>query len=102
MRQRKVFGPTTINKLLCFVGKVTTAPQSGLLLLVVAVARADNNFLTGANDVVAVEGPAGQLVASPFHIQFGKADIWLPRSGHMVTNTINTINYLLGFLCQLF
>ena len=50
-----------------------------------ALVKADNNFLTGANDVIAVkksEEGGGEVVdinASPFAVQFGKKDIWLPR-----------------------
>ena len=38
------------------------------------VGGADNNFLTGANDILAVEDGAGQLTASPFSVQFGERD----------------------------
>merc|ERR1712110_761243 len=76
-----------------------TVPQSGLntmrakyslTLLLVSLAclaphtRADNNFLTGSNDIIAVLDEYGDLAASPFSVQFGKKDIWLPRSGHIV------------------
>ena len=54
------------------------------------VGGADNNFLTGANDILAVEDGAGQLTASPFSVQFGKKDIWLPRSGHVVSLQVNS------------
>jgi len=61
-----------------------------LALLLVSLAclaqhtRADNNFLTGSNDIIAVLDEYGDLAASPFSVQFGKKDIWLPRSGHIV------------------
>ena len=49
-----------------------------------ALVKADNNFLTGANDVIAVKrseegGGDVDINASPFAVQFGKKDIWLPR-----------------------
>jgi len=51
---------------------------------------ADNNFLTGANDVVVVrDRTTGDLKASPFNVQFGKKDIWLPRAGHVVKIELN-------------
>jgi len=50
---------------------------------------ADNNFLTGANDIIAVRHTDGKLEASPFSVQFGKKDIWLPRSGHVVSLQVN-------------
>ena len=52
---------------------------ASLILLLPNVISADNNFLTGANDVIAVEGEEGVINASPFAVQFGKKDIWLPR-----------------------
>ena len=57
------------------------APSLVVLLLVVIFdsVSADNNFLTGANDVIAVESSEGVINASPFAVQFGKKDIWLPR-----------------------
>ena len=56
-------------------------PASLILLLpnVIDSVSADNNFLTGANDVIAVEGEEGVINALPFAVQFGKKDIWLPR-----------------------
>jgi len=53
------------------------------------VSIADNNFLTGANDIIAVRHKDGKLAASPFSVQFGKKDIWLPRSGHVVSIKVN-------------
>ena len=53
-----------------------------IFLLAAAICQsvsADNNFLTGANDVIAVESSEGVINASPFAVQFGKKDIWLPR-----------------------
>lgn len=32
----------------------------------------------------------GELKASPFSVQFGKKDIWLPRLGHIVNMTVNS------------
>merc|ERR1711936_567746 len=52
--------------------------------------RADNNFLTGSNDIIAVVDEYGDLAASPFSVQFGKKDIWLPRLGHIVNITVNS------------
>ena len=52
---------------------------ASLILLLPNVISADNNFLTGANDVIAIEGEEGVINASPFAVQFGKKDIWLPR-----------------------
>merc|ERR1719481_2541917 len=49
----------------------------------------DNNILTGANDILAVLGEDGETQASPFSVQFGKKDIWLPRLGHSVSLTVN-------------
>lgn len=46
--------------------------------------------ISGANDILAVEDEAGQLTASPFSVQFGKKDIWLPRSGHVVSLQVNS------------
>jgi len=61
-----------------------------------ALVKADNNFLTGANDVIAVKrseegGGDVDINASPFAVQFGKKDIWLPRSGHQVKVTVNNV-----------
>jgi len=62
-----------------------------------ALVKADNNFLTGANDVIAVKrseeggGEEVDINASPFAVQFGKKDIWLPRSGHQVKVTVNNV-----------
>jgi len=53
---------------------------------------ADTNFLTGSNDIIAVREETGQLAASPFSVQFGKKDIWLPRSGHRVTMKVNSLD----------
>ena len=50
-----------------------------LLSALLTLAIADNNFLTGANDIIAVQGQDGEIRASPFSVQFGKKDIWLPR-----------------------
>ena len=55
------------------------APTLILLIPVSNSVSADNNFLTGANDVIAVESSEGVINASPFAVQFGKKDIWLPR-----------------------
>jgi len=55
------------------------------------VTFADNNFLTGSNDIVAVIGEDGDFRASPFSVQFGKKDIWLPRSGHVVSLEVNSL-----------
>jgi phosphatidate phosphatase PAH1 len=41
--------------------------------------------------VIAVESSEGVINASPFAVQFGKKDIWLPRSGHQVTVTVNSL-----------
>ena len=61
-----------------------------LLLIVVAELTAgDTNFLTGANDVLAVEASDGRLRATPFRVQFGKTAIWLPRAGHVVQIRVN-------------
>ena len=32
----------------------------------------------------------GDLAASPFSVQFGKKDIWLPRRGHVVKLRVNS------------
>ena len=76
-----------------------------LLLALTHSSQADNNFLTGdhlhptlitnpfsltgSNDVIAVVDEYGELKASPFSVQFGKKDIWLPRLGHIVNMTVN-------------
>lgn len=62
-----------------------------LLLLLTVWTKADNNFLTGANDIIAVRDQQGDMFASPFTVQFGKKDIWLPRSGHQVTMEVNNL-----------
>jgi len=49
----------------------------------------DDNFLTGANDIIAVVDQDGDIKASPFNVQFGKKDIWLPRAGHTVSLEVN-------------
>jgi len=51
--------------------------------------RADTNFLTGANDIIVVKDQDGFLQGTPFSVQFGKKDIWLPRSGHIVSLKVN-------------
>merc|ERR1712013_452701 len=56
-----------------------------------ASSSADNNFLTGANDIIAVIDEDGDIKASPFNVQFGKKDIWLPRAGHVVSLEVNKI-----------
>ena len=77
-----------------------------LLLALTHSSQADNNFLTGdhlhptlitnpfsltgSNDVIAVVDEYGELKASPFSVQFGKKDIWLPRLGHIVNMTVNS------------
>ena len=53
---------------------------------------ADTNFLTGSNDIIAVRKVTGQLAASPFSVQFGKKDVWLPRSGHQVKMKVNSVD----------
>jgi len=60
-----------------------------ILLIGVTLTRADNNFLTGANDVIVVQDENGNMKSSPFSVQFGKKDIWLPRSGHIVSIQVN-------------
>lgn len=57
---------------------------------VFSASDADNNFLTGANDIIVVrDRSSGDLKASPFNVQFGKKDIWLPRAGHVVKILLN-------------
>ena len=53
---------------------------------------ADTNFLTGSNDIIAVRKVTGPLAASPFSVQFGKKDVWLPRSGHQVKMKVNSVD----------
>eukprot|EP00092_Neocalanus_flemingeri_P012732 GFUD01013719.1.p1 GENE.GFUD01013719.1~~GFUD01013719.1.p1 ORF type:complete len:341 (-),score=57.40 GFUD01013719.1:3-1025(-) len=60
-----------------------------VLIFIGDIAKADNNFLTGANDIIAVVDEDGDIKASPFNVQFGKKDIWLPRSGHVVSLEVN-------------
>merc|ERR1719412_2593174 len=73
-----------------------------LALLVVMVgpspSLADNNFLTGSNDIIAVLDEYGDLAASPFSVQFGKKDIWLPRSGHIVKMKVNSQDVPVGLV----
>ena len=59
--------------------------SAALLLTFAWRVGADNNFLTGANDVIAVQGEEGEILASPFSVQFGKKDIWLPRWGWLLS-----------------
>jgi len=70
------------------------------LVLVVGAAPslADNNFLTGSNDIIAVVDEYGDLAASPFSVQFGKKDIWLPRSGHVVKIKVNSEEVPVGMV----
>ncbi|XP_023343271.1 uncharacterized protein LOC111712783 [Eurytemora carolleeae] len=51
--------------------------------------RADTNFLTGANDILVSRNTDGDLYATPFSLQIGKKDVWLPRSGHTVSLKLN-------------
>jgi len=59
------------------------------LCLLVNGLAADTNFLTGANDIIVVRNQDGFLQGTPFNVLFGKKDIWLPRSGHIVSLKIN-------------
>ena len=59
---------------------------------------ADNNFLTGANDIIAVVDEDGDIKASPFNVQFGKKDIWLPRAGHVVSLEVNKVAVPVGMV----
>ena len=66
------------------LGRVLLHIASLNLISYSALVKADNNFLTGANDVIAVKrseegGGDVDINASPFAVQFGKKDIWLPR-----------------------
>jgi len=76
--------------------------KSGLVICFCAsigdVSSADNNFLTGANDVIAVVDGDGDMKASPFNVQFGKKDIWLPRAGHVVSLEVNNIAVPVGMV----
>jgi len=65
--------------------------QLVLLLLSTRIVNGDTNVLTGANDVIVVRNSDGDLYSTPFSVQFGKAAIWLPRSGHVVSIKINGI-----------
>ena len=60
-----------------------------VLTLISDIAYADTNILTGANDIIAVVDEDGSIKASPFSVQFGKKDIWFPRSGHLVSLEVN-------------
>ena len=40
----------------------------------------------------------GDLAASPFSVQFGKKDIWLPRSGHVVKIKVNSEEVPVGMV----
>jgi len=55
----------------------------------IAAVTGDSNILTGANDVIVARGLDGDLYSTPFSVQFGKKDIWLPRSGHVVSMRVN-------------
>jgi len=63
--------------------------HAGLFMILLSSVNCDNNILTGANDILAVVGVDGEIKASPFSVQFGKKDIWLPRLGHSVSLTVN-------------
>jgi len=63
-----------------------------------ASSSADNNFLTGANDIIAVVDEDGDIKASPFNVQFGKKDIWLPRAGHVVSLEVNKRDVPVGMV----
>jgi len=64
-----------------------------LFCLAFPASFADNNLLSGANDIVAVRDQAtGDLEATPFSVQYGKKDIWLPRAGHKVDIVVNGRN----------
>eukprot|EP00088_Acartia_fossae_P009277 TRINITY_DN14484_c1_g1_i5.p1 TRINITY_DN14484_c1_g1~~TRINITY_DN14484_c1_g1_i5.p1 ORF type:complete len:344 (-),score=43.26 TRINITY_DN14484_c1_g1_i5:179-1210(-) len=60
-----------------------------IVIKLVECTAADTNFLTGANDIIVVENQDGELQGTPFSVQFGKKDIWLPRSGHIVSLKVN-------------
>jgi len=62
------------------------------------VGLGDNNFLTGANDIIVVRNGDGDLKASPFSVQFGKKDIWLPRAGHVVSLEVNQKDVPVGMV----
>jgi len=62
------------------------------------ISSADNNFLTGANDIIAVVDEDGDVKASPFNVQFGKKDIWLPRAGHVVSLEVNKKDVPVGMV----
>ena len=62
------------------------------------ISSADNNFLTGANDIIAVVDEDGDMKASPFNVQFGKKDIWLPRAGHVVSLEVNKKDVPVGMV----
>ena len=61
-----------------------------VLVCLASTALADTNYLTGSNDIIAVMQETGELAASPFSVQFGKMDIWLPRRGHVVKLKVNS------------
>ena len=89
---------------------------TGLLLALPHTALPDNNFLTGrqslqhragqtshilpsgSNDIIAVLDSYGDLAASPFSVQFGKKDIWLPRLGHIVKIKVNNEEVPVGMV----
>jgi len=73
----------------------------GLILFLAYIgdpSYADNNFLTGANDIIAVVDEDGDMKASPFNVQFGKKDIWLPRAGHVVSLEVNNKDVPVGMV----
>eukprot|EP00092_Neocalanus_flemingeri_P061922 GFUD01074610.1.p1 GENE.GFUD01074610.1~~GFUD01074610.1.p1 ORF type:complete len:346 (+),score=61.46 GFUD01074610.1:342-1379(+) len=69
-----------------------------VLIFIGDIAKGDNNFLTGANDIIAVVDEDGDIKASPFNVQFGKKDIWLPRSGHVVSLEVNEKDVPVGMV----
>jgi len=69
-----------------------------VLIFVGDFINADNNFLTGANDIIAVVDEDGDIKASPFNVQFGKKDIWLPRAGHIVSLEVNEKDVPVGMV----
>ena len=69
-----------------------TEDDSSLCTAGCASVRCDTNLLTGANDILVARGEDGDLYATPFSVQFGKKDIWLPRYTTTFRNLIITLS----------
>ena len=74
------------------------SPFSICVLIFIGDFTNAENLLTGANDIIAVVDEDGDIKASPFNVQFGKKDIWFPRSGHIVSLEVNQKDVPVGMV----